>query len=287
MGLTENLPQAKYGKNLPKATNGITYKMNNQSLVDEINSKPMDTPYSIDPFNLEMKSASPIVNPTSIEKVDYAGPEWKDLNNKGSHTGRKTTPGDMTQMIGAGVAPLANFAASFGIAKDKTTMRKETFLPREQRISSADTERAIRQEGAALRAAGSMSGKAGEQMKRSGLAGVTKAISENRLQTDRVNTELAMAADAARLQQQKTNIATDVRNQEDARTRRDLARTARLTAAEQVGTGIEKIGKTQNQGLTNEVQLKTLKEAFPNFDINSKNMSEFIKAVKSGDTKLY
>lgn len=262
MGLTENLPQAKYGKKLPKYSGG--------GLVPEtLDLKTID---SLDSgLNFDMSNMTKV---SGLDLVNSAKPKDK---NKTS-----LTPGDKAQIAGVGVAPFANSAAVKAIRDNITTMRKETFSPGKPKISSRDTETSFGQDRANITAASNMSGKGGAEMKRAGLSGITKAISDNRLQTDKVNAYLEMEHNAYQSAQEKSNIATDLKNQESIQNAKYLAIATGLKAAEQVGTGLEKVGKTMNQGLTNEIHLKSLKETFPNYDITSENINEFIKAERTG-----
>jgi hypothetical protein len=188
------------------------------------------------------------------------------------------TPGDIAQLAGNMVAPLANLAAMKGIGENVVDYGKDRSITREQRVSTADVERAARQEGAATRA-----GLTDSPALKSAIAtGTTKAIQDAILQGERLNRELGMRGEQARTQRSQFNVKQEDLTKESIKDREDLRTTTGLTAAEQTGKALVDLGLTKNQGLTNSAQLKVLQEAFPDFTITQDNMKSVIRALGTG-----
>jgi len=190
------------------------------------------------------------------------------------------TPGDITQLAGNMVAPLANLAAMRSIRENTVDLGRDRSITREQRISTADMERTARQEAAATRAGLTQLGS--DAMKSAVAANATKAIQDAQLEAGRLNTQLAMSKDQLDMQRSQFNVGQADKEAIDKQTRRDLATTTGLTAAEQTGKALVDLGLTKNQGLTNAAQLKVLREAFPEFTITQDNMKSVIRALATG-----
>ena len=191
------------------------------------------------------------------------------------------TPGDITQLAGNMVAPLANFAAIKEIGRNTARLGRDRSITKERKISTADIERAIRQESAATRAGLTQLGS--DAMKSALTANATKALQDTSFQEKMKNEELGMLAEQARTQRSQFNVGQADKEAIDKQTRKDLATTTGLTAAEQTGKALVDLGLTKNQGLTNAAQLKVLQEAFPDYTINADNMKSIIRALSSGD----
>jgi hypothetical protein len=147
-------------------------------------------------------------------------------------------------------------------------------------VSTADLERAARQEAAATRAGLTQLGS--DAMKSAVAAGATKAIQDAQLEAGRLNTQLAMSKDQLDMQRSQFNVGQADKEAIDKQTRKDLATTTGLTSAEQTGKLLVDLGLTKNQGLTNAAQLKVLREAFPEFTITQDNMKSVIRALATG-----
>jgi len=189
------------------------------------------------------------------------------------------TPGDITQVAGNAIAPLANLAAMRSIRENTVDLGRDRSIIREQKISTADMERTARQEGAATRAGLTQLGS--DAMKSAVTAGATKAIQDAQLEADRINTQSAMTKDQLDRQKSQFNVGQADKEAIDKQTRKDLATTTGLTGAEQIGKLLVDLGLTKNQGLTNAAQLKILNEAFPDYTINADNMKAFVRKLAS------
>jgi len=218
---------------------------------------------------------------------DFTKSQIKDINKSLKEgAGRNITPGDITQLAGNMVAPLANLAAMKGIGENVVDYGKDRSITREQRVSTADVERAARQEGAATRAG--LTAMNSPALKSAIATGTTKAIQDAILQGERINKELAMRAEQARTQRSQFNVKQEDLTKVGKQVREDLRTTTGLTAAEQTGKALVDLGLTKNQGLTNSAQLKVLQEAFPDFTITADNMKSFIRDLSTGkEEKIY
>ena len=146
-------------------------------------------------------------------------------------------------------------------------------------------ERATRQEAAATRAGVQAMGAAGDAVKGSISTAAAQSLQNAMFTAESKNKDLALTFDQIIGQNNKFNIGQDDKTKLDARDRRDLGRTTRLTAAEQAGKAVVDLGAFKNQGLTNSVELKALQEAYPDYGINASNIKEFYKIALSGDEK--
>jgi hypothetical protein len=218
---------------------------------------------------------------------DFTKSQIRDINKSTREgTRNNTTPGDKTQLAGNMIAPLANLAAMRSIRENVVDYGKDRSITTEQRVSTADVERAARQEGAATRAG--LTGMGSDAMKSAIATGTTKAIQDAILQGERINKELAMRREQARTQRSQFNVKQEDLTKVGRQVRRDLATTTGLTAAEQTGKALVDLGLTKNQGLTNTAQLKVLQEAFPDFTITQDNMKSFIRDLSTGkEEKIY
>lgn len=211
---------------------------------------------------------------------ELRGGERED-REKEEGTGRgNLTPGDRTQLAGNMIAPLANLAAMRSIRENTVDLGRDRSITTEQRVSTADAERAARQEGAATRAG--LTAMRNDAMKSAISTGTTKTIQDAILQGERINREFAMRTEQARTQRSQFNVGQEDKEARDKQTRKDLATTTGLTGSEQIGKALVDLGLTENQGLTNAAQLKVLKEAFPDFTITQDNMKSFIRDLSTG-----
>jgi len=206
--------------------------------------------------------------------------EKKKKEKDGEDGESNLTPGDITQLAGNAVAPLANLAAMRSIRENTVDLGRDRSIIEEKKVSTADLERAARQEAAATRAGLTQLGS--DAMKYAVAAGATKAIQDAQLEAGRLNTQLAMSKDQLDMQRSQFNVGQADKEAIDKQTRKDLATTTGLTSAEQTGKLLVDLGLTKNQGLTNAAQLKVLREAFPEFTITQDNMKSVIRALATG-----
>lgn len=207
------------------------------------------------------------------------GGEKKD-GEEGEDGKGNLTPGDITQLAGNAVAPLANLAAMRSIRENTVDLGRDRSIIEEKKVSTADLRRAARQEAAATRAGLTQLGS--DAMKSAVAAGATKAIQDAELEAKRLDIQLARSKDQLDMQRSQFNVGQADKEAIDKQTRKDLATTTGLTAAEQTGKALVDLGLTKNQGLTNTAQLKVLKEAFPDFTITQDNMKSFIRDLSTG-----
>lgn len=269
-----------YGKklNLPKMQGGDNILLN-------LNKTDQNVDWTLPQADIETPDLG---NNIIIDKSTFTGPMDLSLLNKNKvknlevepvePVGRgNLTPGDKTQLAGNMIPPLANLAAMRSIRENTVDYGKDRSITREQRISTADMERTARQEGAATRA-----GLTGNDAMKSAIsAGTTKSIQDTQLEAERLNTQLAMSKDQLDMQKSQFNVKQGDLTKLDTQTRKDLATTTGLTAAEQTGKALVDLGLTENQSTTNATQLKILKEAFPDYTIDADNMKAFVRKLAS------
>jgi hypothetical protein len=213
------------------------------------------------------------------------GGEKKD-KKEGEDGKGNLTPGDINQVVGNAIPAAANLAAMRSIRENTVDLGRDRSITREQKISTADMERAARQEGAATRAGLTQLGS--DAMKSAVTVGTTKAIQDTLREEERLNRELAMKKDQLDMQKSQFNVGQADKEAIDKQTRKDLATTTGLTFAEQAGITLGNLGDLQNQGLTNAAQLKILQEAFPEFTITEDNMKSVIRALATGkEERIY
>lgn len=280
------LNTAMYGKklNLPKMQDGDNILLNlnktDQNMDWNLPQVDVETPIN----NNEVivgKSALPM-DLSLLRKNKTENSNASNTEEKKDGEGRKgnLTLGDRTQLAGNMVAPLANLAAMRSIRENTVDLGRDRSITREQRVSTADMERAARQEGAATRAG--LTAMGNDSMKSAISAGTTKAIQDAQREAERLNTQLAMSKDQLEMQRSMYNVGQADKEAIDKQTREDLRTTAGLTAAEQTGKALVDLGTFRNAGDTNRTQLEVLKNAFPDYTINADNIKSFIKALSSG-----
>ena len=277
-GIEENeVMMAKYGKKLKKANDGIktekldTYYDTNMrgtfdSLKNNVALEDLSNP------NVDMSKRVLVNNPEDTPRDPKEG-FLSDM-----------TTGDKAQLAGLFAAPAVNFGMARGIGRDVVEQQRKTFTPGERRISTKEQEREARRKRATITAASSQMANPGtaNALRSAGLSAVTKAVQEAQFKGDQINTELAMKHDANLERMEEFNIARDLRNQEDARARRDLKRTTIATGTEQIGTGLERFGMQKNKALENKIKFAALNSTFENFKVTP-TYDELIKQGKTDE----
>lgn len=272
---------AMYGKklNLPKMQDG-------KKILLDLNKTDQNVDWTLPQADVETPVGNNIIVEKSTLPMDLSLlnknkvlNKKKDGEDEEEGSRRNITRGDRTQLAGNMVAPLANLAAMRSIRENTVDYGKDRSITREQRVSTADMERAARQEGAATRAG--LTAMGNDSMKSAISAGTTKAIQDAQREAERLNTQLAMSKDQLEMQRSMYNVGQADKEAIDKQTRKDLATTTGLTAAEQTGKLLVDLGLTKNQGLTNAAQLKILNEAFPDYEIDADNMKAFVRKLAS------
>jgi len=219
------------------------------------------------------------LNPAYSSKYNKTKSLYEEKKKKedGEDGKGNLTPGDITQLAGNMVAPLANLAAMKSIRENTVDLGRDRSIIRERKISNADKERTARQTLATL-----VNADISDDEKAAAAARTTEDIQNIRLATDTANAQMGFTKDQLDMQKSQFNIGQGDKEAIDKQIRKDLATTTGLTAAEQIGTGFGNLGLTMNQGATNLTQLGVLKKAFPNYTITQDNVRSFIRALSSG-----